>query len=257
MYSKYILFSAILYYFLCYYFKACLSVRNSRYISKTITIIILLLLLLLLLKLDVDAGRFTKRLGTKADFASKPVCIQRKKEKDKKTVGWGSLKDIFGEKRPWMVEENKVNVCVFVGHGLRSTSFVLGVAKKSEVPICFARTFVKYPSGFCQTGTRTTVGDPWLFKLQRNKHELPVNTSSPNTHRFLVLQISPLHSERRQYIFFSLYLRNDYWPLLHVCRFLYSLNKKVTGQTIRFLFKHTWSSSEDFKDLHCRTWRSF
>ena len=42
-------------------------------------------------KLDVDAGRFVgrfkKRLGTKADFASKPVCIQRKKEKDKKTVG--------------------------------------------------------------------------------------------------------------------------------------------------------------------------
>ena len=38
-------------------------------------------------KLDVDAGglvgSFTKRLGTKADFASKPVCIQRKKEKDK------------------------------------------------------------------------------------------------------------------------------------------------------------------------------
>ena len=164
MYSKYILFSAILYYFLCYYCKACLSVRNSRYISK------LLLLLLWLLKLDVDAGRFMKRLGTKADFASKPVCIQRKKEKDKKTVGWGSQKDFFGEKRPWKVEENKVNVCVFVGHGLRSTSFVLGVAKKSEVLICFARTFLKYPSSFCQTGTRTTVGDPWLCKLQRNKH---------------------------------------------------------------------------------------
>ena len=42
-------------------------------------------------KLVVDARRFvgrcTKRLGTKAAFASKPVCIQRKKEKDKKTVG--------------------------------------------------------------------------------------------------------------------------------------------------------------------------
>ena len=49
-------------------------------------------------KLDVDAGsfeaelpmlvgRFTKRLRSKAAFASKPVCIHRKKEKDKKTVG--------------------------------------------------------------------------------------------------------------------------------------------------------------------------
>ena len=32
-------------------------------------------------------GRFTKRLGSKAAFALKPVCILRKKEKDKKTVG--------------------------------------------------------------------------------------------------------------------------------------------------------------------------
>ena len=44
-----------------------------------------------IVKLEVDAGRlvgrFTKRLGTKADFASKPVCIQRKKEKDKKNSG--------------------------------------------------------------------------------------------------------------------------------------------------------------------------
>ena len=44
-----------------------------------------------IVKLDVDAGRFvgrfTKRLGSKAAFASKRVCIQRKKEKDKKTVG--------------------------------------------------------------------------------------------------------------------------------------------------------------------------
>ena len=39
-------------------------------------------------KLDVDArrsvGRCTKRLGTEAAFASKPVCIQRKTEKGKK-----------------------------------------------------------------------------------------------------------------------------------------------------------------------------
>ena len=141
--------------------------------------------------------------------------------------------DICGEKRPWKLEENKVYECVFVGHGLRSTSFVLGVGKKSEVPICFARTFLKYPSSFCQAGTKTTVGDPWLCNLQRNKHELPVNTPSRNTHRFLELRISPLHSERRQH-FFSMFLRNDYRPLLHVCRFLYSLNKRVTVQLICF-----------------------
>ena len=41
-----------------------------------------------IVKLDVDAGRFVgrfmKRLGSKTAFASKPVCVQRKKEKDKK-----------------------------------------------------------------------------------------------------------------------------------------------------------------------------
>ena len=91
-------------------------------------------------------------------------------------------------------KENKVCVCEFVGHGLRSTPFVLGVAKKSEVCICSAGTSLTYPSSFCQAGTRTTAGDP--CKLQRNKHELPVNTPSPNTHRFLVL-----HSERKQPFF--------------------------------------------------------
>jgi len=33
-------------------------------------------------------------------------------------------------------------------------------------------------------------------------------------------------------IFFLIVPPQYYWPLLHVCRFLYSLNKKVTGQTI-------------------------
>ena len=121
-------------------------------------------------------------------------------------------------------------MCAFVGHGPRSTSFVLGVAKKSEVPMCSARTSLTYPSSFCQAGTRTTAGDPWLCKLQRNKHKLPVNTPSPNTHRLLVLQISLLHSEQRQYIL--IVPPQYYWPLLHICSFLYSLNKKVTSQAI-------------------------
>ena len=84
-----------------------------------------------------------------------------------------------------------VCVCVFVGHGLCSTSFFPGVAKKSEVHICSASTLLTYPSSICQAGTRTSAGDPWRCKLQRNKHELPVNTPSPNTHRLLVLQILP------------------------------------------------------------------
>ena len=126
-----------------------------------------------------------------------------------------------------------VCVCIRLTCSLRSTSFVLGVAKKSDVPICSARTSLTYLSRFCQAGARTTAGDPWLCKLQRNKHELLVNTPSPKTHRLLVLQILPLHSERRQYIFLVV-PPQYYWPLLYVCRFLYSLDKKVTGQTICF-----------------------
>ena len=130
-----------------------------------------------------------------------------------------------------------MNVCVLVGDGLRLSSFVLGVAEKSEFPICPARTSLTYPSSFCQAGTRTTAGVPWLCKLQRSKHELPVNTPSPNTHRLLVCQISPLHSEGRQYIFLKLYLSNitgHFCTFLSSssCSFLYFLNKKVTGQII-------------------------
>ena len=33
-------------------------------------------------------------------------------------------------------------------------------------------------------------------------------------------------------IFFLIVPPQYYWPLLHVCRFLYSLSKKVTGQAI-------------------------
>ena len=88
-------------------------------------------------KLDVDArrsvGRCTKRLGMDAAFASKPVGIQRKREKGKETVEWGSQTDICGERCLWQLEENEVYVCVFVRHGLRSTSFVLGDATKSGV----------------------------------------------------------------------------------------------------------------------------
>ena len=39
-------------------------------------------------------------------------------------------------------------------------------------------------------------------------------------------------SQRTKTIFFLIVPSQYYWPLLHVCRFLYSLNKIVTGQTI-------------------------
>ena len=155
-------------------------------------------------------------------------------------------------------------MCEFVGHGLRSTCFVLGVAKKSEVRIYSARTSLTYPSSFCQASTRATAGDPWLWqidKLQRNKHELPVNTPSPNTHRFFVLQIcqiSPLHSEQRLSFFFNCTCTclSSAILLAIVARQSLSLffKQKITGQT-EFVFKHTWSTWEYFKipqDSHCR-----
>ena len=111
-----------------------------------------------------------------------------------------------------------------------SISFVLGVVKKSEVPIYSARTSLTYPSSFfCQAGTRTTAGDPWLCKLQRNKHELPVNTPSPNTQVYSSSNITT--SQRTKKVFFlTVPVPVDppqyYWPLLQVSRFLYSLNKR-------------------------------
>ena len=95
-------------------------------------------------------ARFTKRLGSKAAFSSKPVCIQRKKEKDKKDSETRIIKGYLWREKSMKAGKNIVYVCVFVGHGLRSTSFILGVAKKSEVPICSARTSLTYPSSFCQ-----------------------------------------------------------------------------------------------------------
>ena len=53
MYSKYVLFSAILYYFLCHYCKACLSVRNSRFINK---LLLLLLFFRNILKIFQDGN---------------------------------------------------------------------------------------------------------------------------------------------------------------------------------------------------------
>ena len=83
--------------------------------------------------------RFTKRLESTAAFASKPGCIQRKKESDKKKQWDEDHKRIYVARDVHESWKNIKCMCVYssVGHGLRSTSFVLGVAKKSEVPIFF------------------------------------------------------------------------------------------------------------------------
>ena len=69
-----------------------------------------------MVKLDVAAGRFvgrcTKRLGTKAAFASKPVCIQRKNEKGKKQ--WDEdNKRIYVARDVHESWKKKVYVCVY------------------------------------------------------------------------------------------------------------------------------------------------
>ena len=113
-------------------------------------------------------------------------------------------------------------------------NFLLRVAKKSEVHICSARTFLTYPSCFCQAGIRTRKTEETLdySNWKKNKHELQVNTPSPNTHRLLLLQISQLHSERRQYLLFLIVpvLADQlqyYWQMLHFSRFLYSSAKTL------------------------------
>ena len=159
-----------------------------------------------MVKLDVDArrfvGRFTKRLGSKAAFTSKPVCIQRKKEKDKKQ--WNEdLKRISVARDVHESWKNIECMCVYSSDtALAQHLLSLELQRRARFPsVCSASTSLTYPSSFCQAGIRTTAGDPWLCKLQRNKHELLVNTPSPNTHRLLVLQISVLHSEQIQYFF--------------------------------------------------------
>ena len=85
-----------------------------------------------MIKLDIAAGRFvgrcTKRLGTKAAFVSKPVCIQRKKEKGKKH--WNEDHKRISVARDAHESWKKIKcmcVCVFLGHGLRSTSLEMRI----------------------------------------------------------------------------------------------------------------------------------
>ena len=89
-----------------------------------------------MVNLDVAAGRFvrrcTKRLGKKAAFGPKLVCIQRKKEKGKKQ--WDEdHKRISGARNVHESWEKIKCVYVFLGHALRSTSFFFGDANKSGI----------------------------------------------------------------------------------------------------------------------------
>ena len=125
--------------------------------------------ILCIVKLDVDAGRFVGRFTKLLSPRSPSVSKGRKKVTEKQ---WDEDHKRISVARD--VHESWKNecMCIFVGHGLRLTSFALVVAKKSEIPICSARISLTYPSSFCQAGIRTTAGDPWLCKLQRSKHEL-------------------------------------------------------------------------------------
>ena len=128
-------------------------------------------------------------------------------------------------------------------------------SRSAWFPSCSARTFLAYPSSFCQAGTRTTAGNSWLCIFQRNKNELPVNTPSPNTHS--TSNITASQRTRTIYFFsFSCTCSSSVILFAIVAHQLLSLffKQKVTAQT-KFVFKHTWKSCEDFKipqDSHRR-----
>ena len=101
-------------------------------------------------------------------FRLEDFCIQRKKEKDKRKNTKGYL---WRETSMKCEKENKVYVCIFVGHGLRSTSFVLGDAKKSEIRICSTRTSLTYPSSLSQAGTTAAALDYANCKETRTNYQ--------------------------------------------------------------------------------------
>ena len=91
MYSMYVLFSAILYYFLCYYCKACLSVRNSRYINKLLLLLLettktrsihkdelwILARLLALVRFRVNMAQSTSRFRLPKTASEEEICCLR------------------------------------------------------------------------------------------------------------------------------------------------------------------------------------
>jgi len=67
-------------------------------------------------------SKIGRRRGKVFDAAQVESCFRleaglypKEERKRQKTMGWGSQKDICGERRPWKLEEYKVYVCVFVG----------------------------------------------------------------------------------------------------------------------------------------------
>ena len=102
---------------------------------------ILVVYMCIFLKIHWEIGCWREKVRGEVYEAARDGCCFRleagwyreEERKGKETVEWGSQTDICGERCLWQLEENEVYVCVFVRHGLRSTSFVLGDATKSGV----------------------------------------------------------------------------------------------------------------------------
>ena len=106
MYSMYVLFSAILYYFLCYYCKACLSVRNSRYINKLLLLLLettktrsihkdelwILARLLALVRFRVNMAQSTSRFRLPKTASEEEICCLRAVPKSTKYKNKWSVK---------------------------------------------------------------------------------------------------------------------------------------------------------------------
>ena len=75
-----------------------------------------------------EKGQFRRMLQIKVKFKQEIWTAMATDVKNN-----GQRTDNCGERCLWKLEENEVYVCVFVRHGLRSTSFVLGDATKSGV----------------------------------------------------------------------------------------------------------------------------
>ena len=105
-------------------------------------------------------GRCTKRRGTKADFASMPVCIQRKKKKDKKKKQWDEDHKNISVARDVHGSWKKIKCMYVYSSDTAFAQHLLSLELRRGAMFPSARTSLKYPSSFCQAGTRITAGDP-------------------------------------------------------------------------------------------------
>ena len=102
----------------------------------------------------VRSGSERKQLSPRSRFVSKGRKTKTKKQwdQDDKRISVARDAHVSYKKLKYM--------CVYSPDTAFASSFVPRVAKKSDVPICSARTSLTYPSSFCQAGSRTTAGEP-------------------------------------------------------------------------------------------------